>query len=150
MRIVKRMISAVLCLALVLSGSALAGEAKENIGKIGVNNLFSLEAKLPEGYKLQVVNVKNTGRVTGDEVAQLYIRRVSPSGTVHPLRRLIGFERLHDIAPGESRKAEFSVNSCDLEIYMEPEGRKIVEPGKYLVYAGGSCLDERVSAEIEL
>ena len=96
------------------------------------------------------VNVTNTGNVRGDEVAQLYIRRLSPSGTVHPLRRLIGFERLHDLAPGESRKAEFIVNPCDLEIYMESEGKKIVEPGRYQVYAGGSCLDERVVAEIEL
>ena len=96
------------------------------------------------------VLVKNTGRVSGDEVAQLYIRRISPSGTVHPIRRLIGFERLHDLAPGECREACFTVNPCDLEIYMETEGKKIVEPGRYLVYAGGSCLDERVSAEVEL
>ena len=33
---------------------------------------------------------------------------------------------------------------------METEGKKMVEPGTYRVYAGGSCLDERVSAEIEL
>ena len=33
---------------------------------------------------------------------------------------------------------------------METEGKKVVEPGRYLVWAGGSCLDERVSAEIEL
>ena len=96
------------------------------------------------------VTVTNTGKVTGDEVAQLYIKRVSPSGTVHPLRRLIGFERLRDQAPGESREACFTVNPCDLEIYMESEGKKIVEPGRYLVYAGGSCLDERIIAEIEL
>ena len=72
------------------------------------------------------VRVRNTGAVTGDEVAQLYIRRVSPSGTVHPLRRLIGFERLHDLAPGEEREASFTVNPCDLEIYLEKEGRKAV------------------------
>ena len=69
---------------------------------------------------------------------------------MHPLRRLIGFERLHDIAPGESRMAEFTVNPCDLEIYMEKAGRKVIEPGKYMIYAGGCCLDERVCAEIEL
>ena len=101
------------------------------------------------GLKVSV-EVTNTGRVPGDEVAQLYIRRVSPSGTVHPLRRLIGFERLRDMAPGEHRTAGFTVNPCDLEIYMEPEGKKIIEPGKYRVFAGGSCLDERVCAEIEL
>ena len=103
------------------------------------------------GGRLEVsVDVENTGRVNGDEVAQLYIRRISPSGTVHPVRRLIGFERLHDMAPGERRSAGFTVNPCDLEVYMETEGKKIVEPGKYLLYAGGFCLDERVSAEIEL
>ena len=75
------------------------------------------------------VSVRNTGAVAGDEVAQLYIRRLSPSGTVHPLRRLIGFERLHDIAPGASAKAEFTVDPCDLEIWMESEGKKVVEPG---------------------
>ncbi len=96
------------------------------------------------------VKVTNTGKATGDEVAQLYIRRVSPSGTVHPIRRLIGFERLRDLAPGECRTACFTVNPCDLEIYMETEGKKVVEPGRYRIYAGGSCLDERVSAEIEL
>lgn len=96
------------------------------------------------------VKVTNTGGAAGDEVAQLYISRVSPSGTVHPLRRLIGFERLHELAPGESRTAEFAVSPCDLEIFMESEGRKLVEPGRYRVYAGGSCLDERVCAEIDL
>ena len=103
------------------------------------------------GGGLQVsVDVRNTGHVSGDEVAQLYIRRVSASGTVHPVRRLIGFERLHGLNPGESRTACFTVNPCDLEIYMETEGKRVVEPGKYMIYAGGSCLDERVSAEIEL
>ncbi len=101
------------------------------------------------GLKVSV-DVTNTGAVCGDEVAQLYIRRVSASKTVHPLRRLIGFERLHDLVPGETKKAEFIVNPCDLEIYAEDEGKKIIEPGKYLVYAGGNCLDERVVMEVEL
>ena len=96
------------------------------------------------------VDVTNAGDTRGDEVAQLYIRRVSPSATVHPLRRLIGFERLHDIESGETRLAEFCVNPGDLEIYVESEGRKLVEPGEYQVYAGGSCLDERVMETITL
>ena len=101
------------------------------------------------GLKVSV-DVENTGSVPGDEVAQLYIKRVSPSGTVHPLRRLIGFERLRDVAPGGRATAVFSVDPCDLEIWMESEGKKVVEPGTYLVYAGGHCLDERVCAEIAL
>ena len=109
-----------------------------------------LQAEKRGGGLKVSVTVQNTGKTAGDEVAQLYIRRVSESETVHPIRRLIGFERLHDIAPGESRTAEFTVNPCDLEIYMEKAGRKVIEPGKYMIYAGGCCLDERVCAEIEL
>ena len=105
--------------------------------------------KCGEGLKASVT-VTNTGDVPGDEVAQLYIQRISPSGTVHPIRRLIGFERLKGLQPGESREACFTVNPCDLEIYMEFEGKKIIEPGKYRVYAGGNCLDERLSANTEL
>ena len=105
--------------------------------------------KCGDGLKASVT-VTNTGKVPGDEVAQLYIRRVSPSGTVHPIRRLIGFERLKDLQPGESREACFTVNPCDLEIYMESEGKKIIEPGEYRVYAGGNCLDERLSVNTEL
>ncbi len=96
------------------------------------------------------VDVRNTGSAAGDEVAQIYLRRISPSETVHPLRRLIGFERLHQIGVQESRTARFTVRDWDLEIYLEKEGRKAVEPGQYEIYAGGSCLDERVSGVIEL
>ncbi len=109
-----------------------------------------LRVEKRDGSLLVTVNIRNSGEVCGDEVAQLYIRRLSPSNTVHPLRRLIGFERLHDLAPGESRKAEFTVAPGDLEIYMEDAGKKLIEPGRYLIYAGGSCLEERVSAELEL
>ncbi len=109
-----------------------------------------LRAESSGGGLKVTVDVKNTGSTVGDEVAQLYLCRISPSATVHPLRRLIGFERLHDLAPGESRTAVFTVSPCDLEIYLEAEGKKAVEPGVYRLYAGGSCLDERVSAEITL
>lgn len=105
--------------------------------------------KMGGGLKVSL-QVENTGRAAGDEVAQLYLRRISPSATVHPVRRLIGFERLHHLAPGEKRTACFTVNPCDLEIYLESEGKKIIEPGRYQIYAGGSCLDEQVCAEIDL
>lgn len=109
-----------------------------------------LQAEKQNGGLQVSVEVTNTGAVCGDEVVQLYIRRLSPSGTVHPLRRLIGFERVHDLTPGECRRISLAVNPGDLEIYMETLGKKLVEPGRYLIYAGGSCLDERVCAEIDL
>ena len=109
-----------------------------------------LRAEKHGGGLKVTVEVRNAGPVAGDEVAQLYIRRVSAARTVHPVRRLIGFERLHGLQPGETRRAEFTVTPCDLEIYIESEGKKLVEPGAYRIYAGGSCLDEAASADITL
>ena len=60
------------------------------------------------------------------------------------------FERLHNLAPSEYWTAEFTVNPCDLKIYLEKAGKKAIEPGTYRLFAGGSCLDERICAEIEL
>jgi len=37
-----------------------AVQTKENLGKLNVNDEFTLQCKLPEGYKLQVVNVHGT------------------------------------------------------------------------------------------
>ena len=54
---------------------------------------------------------------------QLYIRRISPSGTVHPLRRLIGFERLRDLAPGDRRQAVFTVKALDASGAPAKSGR---------------------------
>ncbi|MBQ9324683.1 MAG: glycoside hydrolase family 3 C-terminal domain-containing protein [Clostridia bacterium] len=103
-----------------------------------------------EGDGLQVsVDVTNAGDRIGDEVVQVYLKRLSPSATVHPIRRLVGFTRLHDLKPGECRTAYFRINASDMEIYMEKEGRKRVEEGSYLLYAGGNCLDERLTAEIQ-
>ncbi len=109
-----------------------------------------LRVRERDGGLLVSVDVTNAGDTAGDEVAQLYLRRLSPSATVHPLRRLIGFERLISLAPGETRTAEFAVNPCDLEIYLESEGKKVIEPGSYQIYAGGSSEDERLSLEMEL
>ena len=60
------------------------------------------------GLKVSV-DVTNTGAVCGDEVAQLYIRRVSASKTVHPLRRLIGFERFMTLCPARRKRPNLSL-----------------------------------------
>ena len=94
------------------------------------------------------VTVKNTGNMAGSETVQIYVRD-EHSRLMRPVRELKAFRKVF-LQPGESREACFTVNPCDLEIYMESEGKKIIEPGEYRVYAGGNCLDERVSAKTEL
>lgn len=110
-----------------------------------------IDAKKCDSGKVDItLSVSNVGDTTSDEVIEVYMKRVSESKTVHPVRRLISFERLHDILPGESREITLTVNPSDLAIYMEDVKERIVEPGTYLIYAGKNALDEAVSVEITL
>jgi beta-glucosidase len=78
--------------------------------------------------------VKNTGRVAGDEVAQLYL--VQPKGDRTPLRELAGFQRLH-LEPGESRQITFILSPRSLS-QVDAQGKHVILPGQYRVFIGGS------------
>jgi beta-glucosidase len=78
--------------------------------------------------------VTNTGRVAGDEVAQLYL--VQPKGDGTPLRELAGFQRLH-LAPGESREVTFTLSPRSLS-QVDAQGKHVILPGQYRVFIGGS------------
>jgi beta-glucosidase len=80
------------------------------------------------------VNVKNTGKVAGDEVAQVYLSNVdkSRSRAVHSLK---GFKRIH-LKPGESKAVDFVLTPNDFSFFDAKKGRQIL-PGKFEVFVGG-------------
>ena len=84
------------------------------------------------------VRVKNTGTRRGEEVAQLYVRQDVGSVT-RPVRELKGFQRII-LAPGESRRVEFSLPARDLLMY-DDSMRRVVEPGTFTVYVGTNSRD---------
>ena len=84
------------------------------------------------------IRVKNTGARTGEEVVQLYVRQDAGSVT-RPVRELKGFLRV-TLAPGESRRVEFSLPGRDLTIY-DAAMRRVVEPGTFTVYIGTNSRD---------
>jgi len=93
-------------------------------------------AKVPkDGTVVLRTQVKNTGKVTGDEVVQLYIGDVVASVT-QPKRRLFGFERV-TLEPGESKEIVFKVPVEQLAIY-DGDMNKVVEPGLFNAYIGNS------------
>ena len=61
------------------------------------------------------VTIKNTGALKGKEVVQLYVRDIVGS-TTRPLKELKGFEKI-ELAPGESRDVQFTINTADLKFY---------------------------------
>jgi beta-glucosidase len=92
-------------------------------------------ANVRSGLMSLTVRVTNTGKMAGDEVAQMYISAKSTS-TAAPLRSLAGFKRVH-LNPGESRELEFFITNDGLAT-INNEGKKQVVPGKYDVFVGGS------------
>ena len=77
----------------------------------------------------------NTGAVSGDTVAQLYVRE-NVSSVETPERALKGFSRV-TLQPGESKTVTFEVPQADLALW-NAENKWAVEPGAYTVWAGDS------------
>lgn len=83
------------------------------------------------------VDLTNTGRLTADEVAQLYVRDLVGNVT-RPVRELKGFTRVR-LAPGETRSIAFELRSEDLAFFGR-DNTEIVEPGEYHLWVGGSSV----------
>jgi len=92
--------------------------------------------------------VKNTGKLKGDEVAQLYVRHVK-SGVSRPQKELRGFERL-SLNPGESRLVSFTILAEKLSFYDEKLHAFRVEPGLIEVMVGSSSEDIRLKSQFKV
>jgi beta-glucosidase len=79
------------------------------------------------------VDVKNTGKRDGDEVAELYITFPKLPGA--PLRALRGFTRVH-LKAGEQKHVKLTLNPRDLS-YVNEAGDRFVSTGDYLITVGG-------------
>jgi beta-glucosidase len=91
------------------------------------------------GQPAQVeVDVANTGRRTGDEVVQLYVRDDEASVT-RPVIELKRFQRV-TLAPGEKRTIRFDLQPDDLALW-NPEMKRVVEPGTFTIYSGPNSVD---------
>lgn len=84
------------------------------------------------------VNITNTGKRTGKETVQLYIRDVVGSIT-RPVKELTGFQQI-TLAPGETRKVSFNITVNDLKFYNS-DLKYVYEPGAFKVYIGTNSED---------
>jgi beta-glucosidase len=92
--------------------------------------------------------VKNAGGTDGDEVAQLYVRAVSPRAR-EPLKKLCGFRRVH-IKAGQSKRVSWVLRAGELAHYDEQTGAFRVEPGRLELMVGASSADIRGSTTVEV
>jgi beta-glucosidase len=87
------------------------------------------------------VTIKNTGKVVGEEVAQLYLRDVIASITT-PVKSLKGFKRI-SLKPGESGIVQFKIDNKELTLWNR-QMKQVVEPGEFKVMVGSSSEDIRL------
>jgi beta-glucosidase len=81
------------------------------------------------------VDVKNTGKMAGDEVVQIYLSNKTATVPVSKYD-LVGFKRIH-LLPGESKTVKFSVPSDAFSV-INDENQRVIIPGQFEIYAGGS------------
>lgn len=87
-----------------------------------------------EGFIISF-NLKNTGRLEGKEVVQLYVRDEIAS-VVQANKQLRQFQKIA-LKPNESRKITFAITEDDLWL-INKDLKKVVEPGDFKIMIGSS------------
>ena len=100
------------------------------------SNLKINKKTFSKGEKVEVsVDLKNTGKVTGKEVAQLYLQDEFAS-VVRPVKELKGFEMI-ELKAGETKTITFTLTDAELGFYNN-QNEFVVEPGTFKIMVGGS------------
>ena len=89
--------------------------------------------------------IKNTGKVAGKEVVQLYLRDEVAS-VVQPVKQLKYFQKIM-LKPGEGKTVIFDIISDDLSL-INIDMQKVVEPGAFKVMVGASSVDIRLEGRV--
>ncbi|WP_165234136.1 glycoside hydrolase family 3 protein [Aquisphaera insulae] len=98
-------------------------------------NLKVEPARLTSATPVRVtVDVTNTGRVEGDEVAQLYV--APPRGANTSLIRQLRGVRRERLQPGESRTITFNLEPRELT-YVDEAGERVLKTGEIVLSVGG-------------
>jgi beta-glucosidase len=110
----------------------------------GYSNLKT-EPSIAAGQTLKLsVDVENTGKVPGDEVVEIYLK-ITDAKVPVPLHALKGFRRI-SLNAGEKKTVSFELNPEALSL-INNENNRVVEPGKFVIYAGGSQPFEKALKE---
>ena len=94
------------------------------------------------------IPITNTGMREGAEIVQLYIHDVK-STLPRPVKELKGFCKVQ-LAPGETKKAVFTICKNDLSFFDDTQRKWIAEPGAFEVLIAASATDIRSKLMFEL
>ena len=111
---------------------------------------FSKPVVKVSGRQVMVsVTVRNTGSVSGKEVAQVYV--TAPKGIIEkPAQELKAFAKTRELKPGESQTLQMQLDVRDLASFDEAGSQWLTEAGEYTFHIGSSSRDLPIKASVTL
>jgi beta-glucosidase len=101
-----------------------------------------------DGQESVAVDVRNTGKLAGDEVVQLYVHEDAPS-VKRPKEQLQGFQRV-SLKPGEKKTVSFTVPIEQLSFWDTSRQEFVVNPEAIEMMVGSGSDDIREKAEFQV
>ena len=95
------------------------------------------------------VKVKNTGTVSGKEVAEVYFS--APEGNLDkPYQELAGYAKTDELAPGESQVLTITYDTTEMGSYDTDKAAYVMEDGDYIIRVGNSSRNTHVAGKISV
>lgn len=93
-------------------------------------------------------DVQNTGKMDGDEVAQVYVSMPNLD-IIMPMKQLKGFKRVH-IKAGKTEKVVITVPKTELRYWDDGQKQFVVPTGEFVFMIGSSSTDIRMTDNVFL
>jgi len=106
---------------------------------------FNADRVRKDGEVVIEFTVQNTGKVKGDEVAQVYVHHANASVKV-PINQLKRFQRIA-LAPGEKKTLMFKIPASEFSFYDTRTNDFKTEPGQWEIQVGSSSKDIRLKTK---
>ena len=108
------------------------------------------EAKTSDDFVELTFQVKNTGEVKADEVAQIYLSPTQENQNIRPIQ-LQGFARI-SLEPGQTKTVTTRLFVEQLGFYTHKGDVREwnIEPGTFIVKVGASSADIKLQQQVEL
>ncbi|MDO7907643.1 glycoside hydrolase family 3 C-terminal domain-containing protein [Paenibacillus sp. JX-17] len=119
-------------------------QAKNNNGSHGKGN----NKKANGEPNVQVdLNLRNTGKVTGSEVVQVYAGKLP--GVESASKNLAGFAKV-ELKPGKQQRVSIQLDPKAFSYWDEKQDKWVTPSGKVAVYVGSSSRDVKLQGSVTL